>query len=136
MASEESCYTYATRKLFRLNDDSIVGLSGCASRFGAYLDWLNEGAKLADFPAKAAEEREKGLSVTVLHIRLDGSAWRYEDTPYPIEIRDKEYASGCGREYAKAAMVLGCTALEAVELACTLDPHCGNGIDTLRLQNE
>jgi hypothetical protein len=43
-------------------------------------------------------------------------------------------AFGSGRDYAEAAMFLGCDAKRAVEVACQFQTDCGNGIDTLRLK--
>lgn len=68
-------------------------------------------------------------------IRSDGF-FRYEKVPYPARVEDKFTATGCGRDYALAAMFLGHDARAAVEVACALDAHCGNGIDTLELLAE
>ena len=55
----------------------------------------------------------------------------YERTPHPIRNEDTLRAWGAGRDFALAALHLGKTAKEAVELACRLDSTCGNGVDTL-----
>ena len=54
---------------------------------------------------------------------------------YPLgqSIECQRYAMGHGRDFALAAMHLGKSAREAVEVACALDVFCGNGIDTLEL---
>ena len=56
---------------------------------------------------------------------------RYEQTPNPFVVEDKQWAIGSGRDYAIAAMHLGRTAAEAVAVACLFDVSCGMGIDTM-----
>jgi ATP-dependent protease HslVU (ClpYQ) peptidase subunit len=63
-------------------------------------------------------------------VNRDGSVMRYEGA-WPIPIEDRQFAMGSGRDYARAAMHLGCSAAEAVAVACEFDENCGNGIDTL-----
>ena len=58
---------------------------------------------------------------------------RYERSPYPVRFEGDHFAAGCGRDFAMAAMHLGKSAREAVEVAMALDNCCGNGIDTLSL---
>jgi len=49
-------------------------------------------------------------------------------------VEDAFCAMGGGRDYALAAMFLGKSALEAVQVACALDITCGKGIDVLELE--
>jgi ATP-dependent protease HslVU (ClpYQ) peptidase subunit len=55
-------------------------------------------------------------------------------TGEPVE--DPFIAFGAGRDYAMAAMHLGCDAHRAVEVACVFDTGCGMGIDTLELDQQ
>lgn len=63
----------------------------------------------------------------------DNRCFVYSDTSYPVEIEDKFFASGSGRDFAMAAMHLGLNAVEAVKVACLFDVNCGNGIDQLEI---
>ena len=84
----------------------------------------------ADFPPS---QRDKDDWAGMLVILRDRRIARYERTPYPVFYEDETFAIGCGRDFALAAMHLGKTAREAVEVAIALDSGCGNGIDALTL---
>jgi hypothetical protein len=121
--------TYTTTKLFRVRD-AIVGVAGNAALSRAMVEWLIAGADPSRFP-DGQKIRDDACGLLVIQ------GWRvfkYEYTPHPFEIEDRQVAMGSGRDYALCAMRLGKTAAEAVALACEFDPGCGNGIDTLELQ--
>lgn len=94
------------------------------------IEWVKAGRIKADFPAHA---KDKDDWQPLLVIELDGTTSFYERTPYPIRNENRCVAYGSGKEYAVAAMHLGKTAREAIEVAIALDCGSGNGIDTLRL---
>lgn len=64
----------------------------------------------------------------------DGSLWKYERTPHPLKFPPQQFAIGSGRDFALAAMYLGCDAAGAVHVACEFDSACGNGVDVVTLQ--
>jgi hypothetical protein len=69
-------------------------------------------------------------------ITNDGELWVYDSkTAYPENIKTKFFARGCGRDYALAAMYLGKSAIEAVQVASALDVNCGMGVDSLCLES-
>jgi len=70
----------------------------------------------------------------VLVLQPDGKVRQYESSPYPLQIENKYWAIGCGRDFAMTAMYLGKTSREAVEIASALCDGCGNGIDSLELE--
>ena len=94
--------------------------------------WLRDGAKSADFPKQQAEKAASAFMV----IYADGRVAKYETMPVPLFFESPVSAMGSGRDYAYAALHLGCDARRAVEVACALDASCGNGIDTLTLQTD
>jgi hypothetical protein len=54
---------------------------------------------------------------------------------YPRTVtEDAHHAIGSGRDFAAAAMYLGKTAREAVEVAMALTGFCGHGVDTLEFE--
>lgn len=117
----------AVTKIHRIGE-SLIGFSGDACFARAMLQWAKNGFNPATFPAHQASEDDY---VGFLLIEPGGRLLKYERTAYPIEIEEKTHAMGSGRDYALAALYLGKTAREAVEVACALDINCGKGIDTL-----
>jgi ATP-dependent protease HslVU (ClpYQ) peptidase subunit len=89
------------------------------------------GRRGEDFPAA---QGSKDDWQPLLVIEPDGKILIYERTAYPIYYEQDCMVVGSGREYARAALHLGKTAAEAVQVAIDLDHNCGNGIDTLELQ--
>lgn len=114
----------------------MIGISGSAVTGSMVKEWLTStDPSAANFPdLKLAGNTD--LESYVLHITNDGDIHFYCDRPYPVVIEDRTYAIGSGRDFAMAAMYLGKTAVEAVEIACHLDVYCGNGIDTLTLDSK
>ena len=123
--------TITTLTKIRRIGDLMVGGSGESSFIGAMVEWVKNGRVPADFPKSQADKDDWQ---PVLVIEADGTPSLYERTQYPIRHEQRCIAIGSGREYAMAAMHLGKTAREAVEVAIELDCGCGNGIDTLELQ--
>jgi 20S proteasome alpha/beta subunit len=119
-----------TTKIFR-SGDALIAYAGDASFGNEMRAWFDRGAHPEDFPAS---NRDKDDWAGLLVIRKGQPIARYERTPYPVLFEDKRFSIGSGREFALAAMHLGKTAAEAVEVAIELDSGCGNGIDTLTLE--
>lgn len=119
-----------TTKIRRVGSD-LVAFCGDAGRSRAMLRWYKDGAQADAFPDfQTKEESMVGFVV----VKSTGRVIKFDNSPEPIEFEDTVYAMGCGRDYALAAMHLGKTAREAVEVACALDVFCGQGIDTLTLE--
>jgi 20S proteasome alpha/beta subunit len=116
-----------TTKIFKVAD-SLVGYSGDCDAGEEMLAWFRSGAMPEAFPPyQRQNDRWAGLLV----ITPDKRIKKYERTPYPLIIQDKCFAIGSGRDFALAAMHLGYSARDAVEVTCQLDSSCGNGIDVL-----
>lgn len=110
----------------------LVGGSGDVPYIQAMFDWVRRGRSVDDFPA---DQRTKDDWQPIIVVEPDGRAMMYERTPYPVRYDDIQMVIGSGREYARAALYMGATAAEAVAVASALDVNCGNGIDTLRIEN-
>ena len=105
----------------------------CAGESGiseALFDWFDKGADPAKFPDAQKTDKFEYLCA----INPARQIIKFSHTPFPYIIRDRFYATGCGRDYAVAAMHLGHSAVQAVKVACKLDAFCGMGIDTLTLR--
>lgn len=134
-ADKRCCYgtmVNTVTKIWRLKDrEGRVFLFGGAGDFGgveAMREWVLAGCDPASYPDI------QGTDQWVAVIVVDGSGARlYEKTPYAIRYDAPCITLGSGREFARAALHLGKTAREAVEVACALDSGCGNGIDVLTL---
>lgn len=122
-------YGYTVTKIHRLKSGALVAFSGDGDSSMTLLAWLDGGRDVAAYPPA-----QKDNDTSALLIEPDGSVLSYGKTPHPQRIECARYAQGHGRDFALAAMHLGKTAREAVEVACALDVFCGNGIDTLELE--
>lgn len=117
-------------KIHRIGD-VLVGGSGDLCFVLQMHQWIRDGRKPENFPSA---QRDKDDWQPVLIVETDGTPSIYDRTPYPVRYEDHFCAIGSGREYAMAAMHLGKSAREAVEVAIALDAGCGNGIDVLEYQ--
>lgn len=120
-------YGFSVTKIVR----TLYGLAGATGDgpvARAMLAWAKEGFEPKRFPTEA-----EGDTAEMLVIRNDGRIEVYSKNAHPMQIEAQFIALGCGANFALAAMYLGHTARRAVEVACALDIHCGNGIDTLEL---
>jgi hypothetical protein len=67
-----------------------------------------------------------------MELRADG-IWVYESTIIPAHIKEPFYAIGTGSAYALAAMHLGKSPKEAVEIAALFDPATRGPIDVITI---
>ncbi len=92
------------------------------------LNWAESGFDPESFP-EVARDTEDNYTVLVV---VEGNELRcYEASPYPIIFEDPYFATGSGASFATAAMELGKSAVEAIELATKLDARTGQGVDFL-----
>jgi 20S proteasome alpha/beta subunit len=124
------CQTYTTTKIFRF-EKGLLGLAGESGLGLPVVKWVMHGAIADQFPAL---QSSKDDWQPVLWIDLNGVIHIYERSPIPSIWEDGCCAIGSGREYAMAAMHLGCSAKEAVEVANALSCDCGRGVDVLDLR--
>ena len=122
--------TITTLTKIHMIDGLLVGGSGESSFIGAMLEWVRGGRKPDNFP-KSQSDKDDWQPLLV--VERDGTTSLYERNQYPIRHEQRCIAIGSGREYAMAAMHLGCSAKDAVEVAIALACGCGNGIDCLEL---
>lgn len=105
----------------------LAGCAGPAAGAREMQAWFAAGAD----PASFHESLRKIDNLTMLAIAPDGTIKVYQNTPYPIIYSGTQHAIGSGKEAAMAAMLAGCDARRAVEIASLVCAGCGNGIDTL-----
>jgi hypothetical protein len=119
----------SVKKIKRAKDGSLMAAAGHSGVCEALRNWYDAGANPSDYP-------DKDKTSHLLVVRRDGSLLFYDGYPTPVRFETKQLAMGSGRDYAEAAMYLGCNAVRAVEVACAFDSGCGNGIDALTLEVE
>jgi 20S proteasome alpha/beta subunit len=119
-------------KIYRSKNGSLIGFTGSICSDMELMDWYESGANPEKFPAT---QRINETSSHMIEITTDKKIRIYMEGPHPATFEDEVHAIGSGRDFAMAAMYLGKTAIEAVEVAIALSATCGNGIDTLRLCN-
>lgn len=116
----------STTKLKRAASGEMMGFAGLSARGYELFAWYEHGAQRSEFPDSAGDSS--------LLVIKDGVAYCYEGGPSPITIESPFIAIGSGCDLAMAAMHLGQTAEQAVNIASIYNVHCGLGVDTMTYQ--
>lgn len=116
----------AVTKIAR-HGDALLAITGSWDVGAEMREWWRAGADPVAFPVKA---REDLATLIVFHA---GRILVYASGPFPMEMVAQQCAFGSGRDYAEAAMYLGKSAREAVEVACVFQTDCGLGVDVLEV---
>lgn len=117
----------AVDKLFRLNNGELLAISGDLPHGLELKRWYELGADPATFPRKDKD------NAFIYVVRKDGFVYSYETSPEAIKFYDRQFAAGCGRDYAYGAMAMGADAIQAASIACSHEVNCGMGIMSLDL---
>ncbi len=117
---------YRIRKIFRLEDGSLVGFAGDLAEGMKLVDWLNDGADI---------ETKPGLqNVNGLVVRPSGRITLYE-SGVAIHPRGSKYiAIGTGQAAAMGAMYSGASAIAAVRAAIEHDDCSRGPVISMRLK--
>ncbi|HEX3156721.1 MAG TPA: hypothetical protein VHV32_18980 [Candidatus Angelobacter sp.] len=121
--------TTKIRLLERNSGDVLLGWTGEQDSGEMVAKWYADGAEPREWPDC---QKDKDLWSRLIVVNKAG-VWFYERQPLPVRVEDAYAAWGSGRDFALAALRLGKSAVEAVEIACHFDSGCGNGIDALTL---
>ena len=116
-----------TTKVYRIGENLVAGC-GLTALIQEMLWWVGDGCRPEKFPTQQRDSKE---CVSLLVIGKNGLVYQYETTPWPIVLHNKQWAIGSGRDFAMAAMYLGKTARQAVEITSVLCTDCGNGVDEM-----
>lgn len=108
----------------------MVAASGAYASIQELLAWYSAGADASKLP----EFQRTDDFVNLLIIDEKGGIFELQRGPIPFKVEEKFYAIGSGRDFAIAAMHLGCNAVDAVKVAAVFDSGTGNGVDTLTLE--
>ena len=119
MCSGEGSY-YSVCKL-RQWKDGVAGAAGDWVQILKFFNSIEHGGDL-----------DSDCDVECMELRADG-IWVYESTIIPACIKEPFYAIGTGSAYALAAMHLGKSPKEAVEIAALFDPATRGPIDVITI---
>lgn len=103
----------------------IVGATGDSDDIAAWKEWMR-CEQAGDCPVQ--NDRFSGVLV-----KPDGQIFTCGKSGRLIRI-EAPFAIGSGGGYAVAAMIAGKSALEAVQIACRLDPFSGGHLTSLAVQ--
>lgn len=121
-----------TTKLRRIDcggNATLLSWTGNQDAGQLMAEWYAAGADPTKWPAVQSDKESWSRLIGV-----DASGvWFYETQPTKMRVEDPFMAWGSGRDFAMAAMHLGRSAREAIEVACAFDTGCGNGVDTMEL---
>jgi hypothetical protein len=126
-----TAYPRLVTKIRRLATRELVGVTGRFDQGLELIAWYEAGADPATFPAFQANESDNSELIIV---RPSGIVYSLSNRPIAMPLENSQHAVGSGRDFAAAAMYLGCDARRAVEVACALAADCGGGVDSLVLR--
>jgi 20S proteasome alpha/beta subunit len=128
MVSDTQMSMHKTKvdKIYRLNDNSLVGVSGSLSDILLMLEYLNtpEG--------ETAEKPTIGENNYLLRVDTNNDVFLYTPTLIGVQMYGDYFAIGSGSDYAMGAMAQGATAEEALAIAHKFDD--GTGAETVRVE--
>jgi ATP-dependent protease HslVU (ClpYQ) peptidase subunit len=115
------------RKVFRLANGALVGVSGDAAKAMRLARALEEAQGRLTDDIAALTRKCDGI-----YVYPQGTVWVLECGGM-FECHNDFVASGTGMTAALAAMTMGAGARKAVEVACALDVNSGLPVDVVRL---
>lgn len=118
-----------TRKVHKIGD-WLVGGAGDTAHLHEMHEWIREGMDPKTLPAF---QRDTGSCVEILMVDKAGKLFMLENSHVLYEVEQQFFAIGSGRDFALAAMHLGKSAPEAIEVAAQFDVNTGMGVDTVTL---
>lgn len=112
-------------KIWRLKSGDRLGVSSAVPGTGERLrEWFEDPSRCS--PAELPKD------FRLLLVKANGEVYLGDDSVHLSGPIETEYcAIGSGDVYAMGAMFMGASAVEAVQAACTFDPHTGGEIRTL-----
>lgn len=114
-------------KLHRLADGRLFAGCSDAGAVIAAVEWLND-------PSQGKPQIDKETGFCGLLVKRDGSVWYVDRYLAPQRVSQPFIAAGSGRDFAMAAMHLGKSAVDAIEVAAEFDIYTGGPIRFLTLE--
>lgn len=125
---------YACSKIYPVYDENeklthLIGCSGDSDGAPLFIDWYCDFYQ-TDFCDKQILKRMYEFDTDALILHADGTIETGSSYGIVHECNEKFYAIGSGTKCALAAMHMGATAEEAVEIAKKIDPYTGGAVQT------
>ena len=129
---------YACSKIYPIYNDTdseklsyLIGCAGDSDGAPLFIEWFIEYYN-TEFNDKQILKRLYDFDVDALILSADGTVETGSSYGVVHECNEKFYAIGSGTKCALAAMHLGCSAEEAVEIAKKIDPHTGGKVQVFK----
>lgn len=112
---------------------ALIGAAGHAGDCTRFMKWA--AGKFQDKEPKWAEKEGEEDSVIGIVLKDDGIYIWSQGDPEPEKVEASMYAVGSGGKPARAAMLMGAGPVQAVEIACKVDPYSALPVQILELKN-
>ena len=114
-------------------EGQIIGFVGNYGDSLEFVEWVRCGADLSDWPEfQTYRGNDDAPDFTALMLHEDGiDLWSEHAQPEPV--LDEFFAIGSGSEAATAAMHMGASAHDAIEIAMLVDLHTGGEVHAMKL---
>lgn len=122
--TDEVCKSHC-RKVWR-HKGVCIGIAGTYNDCTEFISWYRGGMK-GDLPEMK--------DVNALMLSPNG-IWMFDGSAKPYKITDRFMAIGSGAQAAMAAMYMGASPKEAVEIASKVDAYTGGPIQTRTLKRK
>jgi ATP-dependent protease HslVU (ClpYQ) peptidase subunit len=115
-------YSRSARKVFKLNDGGVVGISGSSYNASPFVEWLEKGGDKPTLP--------DGFEAIV--VTPKGRCLSYNEYCRAIP-EELPTACGSGRQLAMGAMEAGASPRKAVQIAARRDTCTGGKVTCLKV---
>lgn len=123
----ELIYEDAYPKLYRLDDGAVAGFACQLYQVRAWIDWYHRGREPGALPQAFTDY------CNVLVAYPDGPVDEYQGSYVAPRVEREMYTIGSGWHAARAAMLMGATAAQAVEVAKMVDKNSGGDVQIMRV---
>lgn len=122
-----------TKKIFRINTEILIGVSGPIKTVLRAVEWSKNGFNENEWPFSGEDNEPYILKIE--YTKKQTKIFEYELCPFPTFVHNEFYAIGSGAQSALAAMCLGVKAPEAIKIASIFDVYTGGNIDYFKIEN-
>lgn len=124
-------YFYSADKIIKVKG-MLIGAAGLAGDCSRFLEWAKDDFKAKSKPKfEAIDPDDKFDGLIVMNNSIHYFCQEY---PQPEKINAEFYGVGSGSKAARAAMIMGATPEQAVEIACQVDDFSGLPLQILTLE--
>lgn len=122
-----------SRKIFGIGN-ALVGVAGSYFAAMRFLEWFRSGGKLEKPELEISDDGSISFGFEALVLTPSG-LYMYDDNFHPIPIETEFYSIGSGAKSALAAMHLGSTPREAIEVAALYDAFTATPVTYVNLKD-